>query len=192
MRTKTMISIQEVMDNAEIQDNVEPKKLRSAMIVVQDKKLGDLLGSALLDFLYDKRTDAGTWTGLTTDQNTLVVDYLEPYLLWATQTEFLQNSTFLLTNIGNVKPKSDINDVATKNDIENRFNLWSVNTDHYASRMQTWLDHQFNAGNQDEIFTLYNSANQNQSPSGQVLDPVIYIPSRRRRYNGCEGDNNYA
>lgn len=188
------MSVQDVKDNAEIQDNVEPKKIRSAMLVVQDKKLGDLLGSALFTFLYDKRTTDGTWTGLTSDQTTFVTDYLEPYLLWATQLEYLQNSTFLLTNIGNVKPKSDVNDVATKADVADRYSLWNVNTDHYAVRMQTWLDQEFNRGNTDEIFTLYNTAIQNQQPSGQALDPVMYIPSRRLRglNNCCDGDNNYA
>lgn len=179
MKTNTLISNQTIFDNSNIDSNIQSRKLRPSVLLAQDTDLQDLLGTDLYNFIYDKRTTQGTWSGLTATQTTFVDDYMTPVLIYYVISTFVKTHPYDITNLGiSMNSNENTQSIETK-DIEKLSLHYRGIADFYAQRLKNWMNEKINNNDQDEIFALYDNTEQNLNPSNIVSDFGIYIPSER-------------
>ena len=177
MNNKLMITIGELSENTNISSNVESIKIRPSIIRAQEIGLISLIGEALYRFLLDKRTEGGTWTGLTSMQTTLVNDYITPYLIAKSAFNVVERRNFDIANTGIQKVTTERTSPAELSEIKFLLNSFEADADFYAKRMKQFLDCE--EDRTDEIFTLYCSTHQNPQPNREAFNHLIYFPNKR-------------
>ena len=88
------ISTQYLRDNSPINENVDPKLLKSAIKEAQEIYIRDVIGSGIYDELQDQAYN----DTLTTDNRTLLDSYIAPYLKYYSLTESMLPMTFKFMN----------------------------------------------------------------------------------------------
>lgn len=184
MRTKTLVTLQDIVDNTNIASNVEFKKIRSSVLIAQDLYIQGLLGSELFDFIYSKRTDQGTYTGLTATQTTFVNDYLTPTIIYYTLGVFCKLHRVEINNIGLLTNNNESSTSITQEEGD-KLSLQNMEyAGFYSTRLRTWICDKQNNNDTDPMFALFIEDDQNLEPSDTTNESPIYFPSGREAC-GC-------
>ena len=179
MKTKTLITLQEIVDNTNIASNVEFKKIRSSVLVAQDLYIQNLLGTELFDYVYNNRTDQGTYTGLTATQTTFVNEYLTPTLVYYTMSVFIKLHRIEINNIGLLTNNNESSTSITQEEGD-KLSLQNLEyAGFYAERLKKWICMMQNNNDNDPMFALYEQEDQNLDPINNTLESPIYFPSGR-------------
>lgn|SRR5574343_89921 len=175
MKTNTLISIQDIKDNTQLFNNVESAKIRPSILLAQDTELQDVLGSSLYNFIYDKRTENGEWTGLTSTQETFINDFITPALMYFAVSEFVRSTWAEINNIGVVQNESEYGKPMSGKDHDKYVAYFQDKANFYVARLHKWFCDQTDRS--DEIFALYEQSTQNKMPNrNQPNDFGIFIP----------------
>ena len=144
MAKRLMITAAEVLQDTSLEANIEANRIRPAIIAAQEIHAQQILGSALYDALYAKRTVQGTWTGLTTAETTLVTDYLTDVIRYYSEFEYMKSAAYSVDNAGVVKNFSDNSTPASRQEIKDQIADAESRADFHRMKMDKWLCDNYN------------------------------------------------
>lgn len=130
-----LISEELLKEQTPISDNLFGKYIMPSIRESQDIHLSQILGENLLDEIYTRVT-ANTVTG---DYKTLLEEYIQPYLLYQTQTNLIPIINIKVANIGSVVANDEHIVTLSKSDIDNYTTNVQYKADFYCRRLQEYL-----------------------------------------------------
>jgi hypothetical protein len=135
MSNVLFISEQFLKDNTVINDNVEFKQLRPVIMAAQDMQIQEAIGSALFAEL-KAQVIASTVTSLN---NTLITDYIQPALLYWCLAEAPLVITYKLANKGMVTHNSENQSPASMNEVNYMAKQYRAKAEWYTNRITEYL-----------------------------------------------------
>lgn len=174
-----MITAAEVLQDSILEANIEANRIRPAIIKSQDIHIKSILGSALFDALYAKRTVQGTWTGLTSYEQTLVDEYLTDCLREYAVFEYIKTGALSIDNAGIVKNFSDNSSVVGSRELKDLEESVEATADYYGQRLQSYLCENSN------YFPEYTASNQNPYPRSNNRIKHIYTGKSGKSNRYC-------
>lgn len=130
-----LISEDKIKTESALNDNVWGKFLMPAIREAQDINLSQIMGQSLLDEIYTRVT-ANTITG---DYQTLLVDYIQPFLLYQVQANIVPTLNVKMANIGTVLTGDEHVEKLSKSDVDNFAQNIQYKADFYCRRLQEYL-----------------------------------------------------
>lgn len=149
-----------------ISENLDNKLLEPTIIIVQDLYLRDVLGEDLYAELLTQ-INAGTTTALN---QTLLNDYVEPYLINKVISESVLDITYKLRNKAIMTTGSDLGNVANLTDLSKIQGQYNNRAEGYRKILVDFM-----CENSDD-YPLYCPKNTESSVSG------IYLGNKRTDY----------
>jgi hypothetical protein len=125
----------EITDNTPLGGNIDVDKLRQCILDAQATRLEELLGEDLYEKI-ETDFDAETLTG---DYLVLYNEYIKPFLIRQSATEYLKIGAYSIGNNGIVMPTPANTTAITENMLTNLIKDMSIKADMYADRMYRWL-----------------------------------------------------
>ena len=130
-----LITIDDIKKLTAVSGNVDVDKILPFIKAAQDIHLQPLLGTALFEKL---KTDAAAGL-LAGDYETLVDDFIKPFLVQYALVDFLPFNAYEITNAGIQKPQSDNATAIDKDELNNLINIARNNGQFYGRRMLDFL-----------------------------------------------------
>lgn len=118
-----------------INDNVDAKILQPIILLVQDKYLHPILGTALFNDIKDEIIAES----VSTANQTLLDDYVLPLMLWYTLHESTPAFKYRYMNKGVMVKNSDNSSAADLSEIKFLMDRWETNAKMYAERTTKFL-----------------------------------------------------
>lgn len=141
------ITLKELKRKSIIDGNVDQDKLIQFVEVAQDTYIQTQLGTKLYDRLQFEVIN----NSLTTDNTTLVDDYLKPMLVWYSQATLIPYIAFQISNGGIYKHRSDNSDSASLREIESLADDAKQKAEFYTQRFLGYMNEN------SEKYPLYTS-----------------------------------
>lgn len=123
-------------DNTPIDDNMDAKLLDTAMREGQDIYIRELIGSGIYDELCDQ-INADT---VTSDNETLLKQYIQPCLKYYVLYESAHTMSFQLVNKGIQTRNSEFSNPADISAIAALMAKWKDRGEYYANRLMKFLE----------------------------------------------------
>ena len=130
-----LISEDKIKTESALNDNCWGKFLLPAIREAQDINLTQIMGENLLSEMY-VRVTANTVTG---DYRTLLVDYIQPFLLYQVQANIVPTLNVKMANIGTVLTGDEHIEKLSKADVDNLMQSIQYKADWYCRRLQEYL-----------------------------------------------------
>jgi hypothetical protein len=187
------ISENKLKENSFINENVDDKLLRTTIIQVQDMQVHPLLGSGLYNELKDQITN----NNVSTDNRTLLQDYVQPVIIWWVMADGTIPLTYKFMNKSVVKKNSENSQSAELEELITVANNFKNKAEFYTKRLIKFLEANevtyplyLNPG--DDIDTLHPLRSAYQT--GMNLDCDNYKPSSMKYSSngGDKCDDNYT
>ena len=128
MATVLFISDADLKQNTIVGGNVDPALFLQFVKIAQQMHIQNYMGTKLYKAVTDKIV-ANTLTGVYLD---LVKDYIQPMLIHFAMVDYLPFASFQIKNGGVFKQKSDTQEIATTQEVENLVQKHRDFADHYA------------------------------------------------------------
>jgi hypothetical protein len=129
------ISTSYLQDNSPINENVDPKILKSSIKEAQEIYIRDVIGSGIYDELQDQAYN-GT---LTADNTTLLDSYIAPCLKYYTLTESMLPMTFKFMNKSVASRNSENATAITPQELSLIEQRYRDKAEYYAERLRDYL-----------------------------------------------------
>ncbi len=170
-------------DNTPLDDNIDPKVIKTAMREGQDIYIRDLIGSGIYDELCTQIASDPDLSGYT-DNRTLLVNYINPCLKYYILFECAQTLSFQLVNKGVVTRSSEWQTPADINSITALMVKWRDKGEYYARRLQDFLCEN------SETYPLYQNPGSGADtihPRSSFLYGGLYLgPDEPENRNGYD------
>ena len=129
------ISTQYLRDNSPINENVDPKLLKSAIKEAQEIYIRDVIGSGIYDELQDQAYN----DTLTTDNRTLLDSYIAPCSKYYSLTESMLPMTFKFMNKSVATRNSENATPITTSELTQIEQRYRDKAEYYAERLRDYL-----------------------------------------------------
>lgn len=139
-----------------INDNVGGEYLKPSIETAQDIYLQQLIGTALLDKLYDLVADGGISNEENGHYKELIDDYISNYLKYMVLSEITLPLAYKYRNAGVVQSTGDHYQQTTLKDAQLVQNHYTLRANFYAERLLKYLN--ANSSDFPEYMTTRNSA----------------------------------
>lgn len=130
-----LLNDNDITKNTPLGGNIDTDKLRQCILDAQATRLEELLGETLYDKI-ETDFDNGDLSGLYL---TLYNDYIKPFLIQQSATEYLKIGAFSIANNGITIPTPANTSAVTEQTLSRIVNERRLVADMYAERMKKWL-----------------------------------------------------
>ena len=130
-----LLNDNDITKNTLLGGNIDVDKLRQCILDAQATRLEELLGETLY-FKIEEDFEAETLTGLYA---TLYNDYIKPFLIRQSATEYLKIGAFAIGNNGITMPTPANTTAINDKMLSTLTNEMRLKADMYADRMKRWL-----------------------------------------------------
>lgn len=162
-----LISANKVKAFTEVNDNIDDKLLLANIQIAQDLGLQGLLGTKMYNYMLTN-AQAGT---LSTAENTLLQDFIQPYLLWRATWEALPTLWMRIQNKSVIKGNTEQGTAVDKGDITYLRNIYQSRFEFYAQRMMDYIK---NNQSEFQIYYQYTSTD-GMAPSKENYYAGLHI-----------------
>jgi len=179
-----LVSAEKIKSFTDINENLDEVLLLPMIEVSQEIGLQTLLGTKF----YNHLLNAVKTNTLTNPEQTLIEDYIAPYLIWRSLWEALPSIYMRLMNKGISVGESPNSRTADKGDLQYMRNIHQQRYEFYAQRMMDYL--QWRQGEFPEYFNY--TAKDGMYPSRENYFSGIHIsPGFRKLPKYITGIPNY-
>lgn len=163
-----------------INNNVDFDLLRPIIFMIQDLKLQPILGTDLYNLILTQTTPP---TSLTVANQTLVNDYVLPFLHWHLVAECLVTMHLRIMNKGIMEKNGENSSQASTDDVKFMETRYTSIANNYGNKMRLYI-----IANQN-LFPAYstNGTLDKTQPSNKTFTSPFYIPGYRRKLRNDEG-----
>ena len=168
-----LISANKVKAFSEVNDNVDEKLLLSNIQIAQDLGLQTLLGTSF----YNHILSAAQGGTLTSAENNLLQNYIQPYLLWRATWESLPTLWMRIMNKSVIVGNTEQGTAVGKGDLTYLRNIHQNRYEFYAQRL---MDEIKNNPGDYPLYFSYTSTD-GMPPSKENYYSGIYFDSGFRR-----------
>ena len=168
-----LVSSNKIKAFTDVNDNVDEKLLLSNIQIAQDLGLQNLLGTS---FYFHILNAAETQT-LTGPENTLLQDYIQPYLLWRAVWEALPTLWMRIQNKSVIIGQTEQGSPVGKNEFNTLRQIHESRYEFYAQRLMDYIK---NHPGDYPLYFAYNS-NDGMKPAKENYYAGLYIDTGRRK-----------
>lgn len=130
-----LINIQNVVDFADLSVNIQERKYNQYILMAQNRFLSEIIGLDCLDGLVDRKCT----NSLTTDDNVLLEDYINPYLVVYSYALYIGSSMKMSLNTGVATLSGDDATVIGSQSRKDESKKYILSALNYGKRLKTFL-----------------------------------------------------
>jgi hypothetical protein len=168
-----LVSAQKIKSFTEVDSNIDEKLLLAGVQIAQDLGLQGLLGTRF----YQHILNAAQNSTLTGPENTLLQDYIQPYLLWRATWESLPTLWMRVMNKSVIVGQTEQGSPVGKGDLNYLRNIHENRYEFYAQRMMDYIK---NHPSDYPLYFQYTSTD-GMKPSKENYYAGLYIDTGRRK-----------
>lgn len=166
-----MIDINELKENSLIHGNVDPNRLRKIVDRSKELYLEPILGRDFYDHL-------NTATSFTTDEQTLIDNYILPYVTVSVEILASVEFNWETTNKGVLSNNDSYGSSTNWSDNDKYVNNKKKQAQKYKDKLTAYLIEN------ESLFTLFDNACDNNLKSNSLSSQIGFVVSRKRGYHG--------
>ena len=164
MATPLFINRTDLVRNSIIDGNVDTSKFLYFISLSQTIHIQNYLGTELYEE-FEGMVTAGTLTkDLNPNHLTLMIDYIQPMLIWYAQTDYIPFATFSIKNGSVGRHTSENNSPATKEELDFLVAKAREYADYYSRRFIDYMNF-----NQNLFPKYYSNSNDDIDPSQDAV-----------------------
>ena len=134
-----LISEDTIKSNSILDANIYGKFLGTAIVETQDMYLSTIIGTPLLNRLYDLVASGDIMAAENSDYKLLLDDYIQPVLLYGVQTSIIPLIANKVANAGVLVTNDEKNNNVDRDDVVSLTDFFRNKRDYYTEHLQTYL-----------------------------------------------------
>lgn len=168
-----LVSAKKIKNFTETNENVDEILLLANIQIAQDLGLQGLLGTRFFNYIKDQAFN----NTLTTEERTLLEDYIAPYLLWRATWEALPTLYMRVMNKAVIKGNTEQGNTVDKGDLNYLRNIHENRYSFYAQRLMDYIK------NNPSYFPIYYqyTSTDGMAPQKENYYAGLYIDTGRRK-----------
>ena len=134
-----LISEDTVKSNSILDANIYGKYLGTAIVETQDMYLSTIIGTPLMNKLYELVGNGDIMAEENSDYKLLLDDYIQPVLLYGVQTSIIPLIANKIANAGVLVTNDEKNTNVDRDDVVSLTDFFRNKRDFYTEHLQTYL-----------------------------------------------------
>lgn len=183
--TVLFISEQTLKDRTPINENIEPKDIRTATLIVQEEKILPCLGTAL----YNRLITGITEENLTADETTLMNDYIVPAMGWYVLSELPMIVNNKIFARGVVRKTGENAETLGMDEMMQVMDYYERKAENQKKRLINFLKQQSGEGKFSEYINPGSGIDTVMPESDGYTCPFV-LDEYKKRVNGYDYDRN--